>query len=1360
MEGGYLASYVPGLVREHLARDAGCASRLLGLEMAAVLLTDMVGFTGRVELATAGGRTALDRFDAEIDRYFSHLIDAAHAEGGDILTFAGDSMLCVWPARDRDALVVATECATRAAHHIQQALGGGEPTRIGIGAGDLRCALAGGHGGRWELLAAGPALSAAIEAERLGRPGEVTLHHEARALLSFTLRTRRLASGAHRLLELPAVVSAPAPDAAIEPTPSRPPAVVAPAALAALEPLVPAVVLHRARAGQSAWLAEVRPVTVVVVGLHGVDWLKPGMLDAVHHSVHRFQVLLEQFGGSPRLSLDDKGLVVAGDFGLPPTAPERHAERAVRAAEQMLAALRELGVDGGIGVATARALCTGFGNTRRRAFGVFGDGTNVATRLMQAAHGQILCDEHTALAARERLLFSAPQDLQVKGRQQVVRVSRPLGRRPAGEAPGTALVGRSEERRRIQAGVEALVAGRGGLLQIEGEAGLGKSMLLAEARRQARDHALRCVGGSGDVVDLSTPYLAWRAIFSDLLEIPPHLDGAHAAQHILSRFAAARNIADRLPLLGPVLGLSMTDTVHTRDLRGDVRAANTHRVMRAVLRHFAADRGLLIALEDAHWLDSASLAYLGWLARKPERWLIVLTSRPLPERRWPPALRGAAVERLSLGEMSDAEVRALAKRVLGVTDLPRALDQLLAQKVGGNPYFCCELLRALQESGRIHVHNGVCQAVGLLGDDLPPTVESAVLGRLDRLAPPEQFCLKTAAVLGQSFREDTLRNIHPQPDERPRVAHHLATALAGDLVTLDVAEPEAAWSFRHAIVRDVTYALWTRNQRSPLHRAVAQWYENRFADDLPPLHPLLAHHWDEAGEAGIALGYLELAGAQALRNGAFDEARRLHARALALQAESGLQADDERRARWHSGLGMALYFLGELALSRQHLEITVGLLDRPLPVGLGATRRRLLSELSRQALHRWRPARFAGRLAHRQEQIEQLAECCSRLGQIYYLDGEPAERLLAVTLAGLNLAEQGAPSAALARVLAGSAILASLAGMAGMASAYAERAQAVAETDAGREAAPQVWHYQAILQAQRGRWDRAGQANDRALALIRERGDQTLEAEACVVRATLLLCQDDFAGAEAAWSRALRLARRVGNSQIECWSLLDQSETLFGRLDLDGAEHALTLALQIPTQPHDGYSSIEKQRMLARLRHARGRLDEALDACEVVYAMVHAQPPAGYHWADFYATTVEVVLDLLEYETDFARAHHRRLRSRARTGCRRLQRMARRFGNVEIRAQTLRARLDWIEGRHRPAEQLWRAAAAQALEQKRAGEAARALAELRRHGLAVDTATVQALLPVLRAQQAEALLDALGANERGSNHTGPHASRT
>jgi tetratricopeptide (TPR) repeat protein len=195
------------------------------------------------------------------------------------------------------------------------------------------------------------------------------------------------------------------------------------------------------------------------------------------------------------------------------------------------------------------------------------------------------------------------------------------------------------------------------------------------------------------------------------------------------------------------------------------------------------------------------------------------------------------------------------------------------------------------------------------------------------------------------------------------------------------------------------------------------------------------------------IAYLEQAGQEALRGGAFHEALVFFGQAIELAEGGAVQATVARRASWEKGLGTAHYFLGDLARSRQHLERAVADLDRPVPAGSGPTVRALLSAAGAQALHRLSPGRILGRRGAERAVLEQAADCYKILGQIYYLDGEPPPRLAYLTVRGLNLGEEAGPSADLARMLVNMSVLTGLLGFKSWGDWYGRRAIAMAQQE-------------------------------------------------------------------------------------------------------------------------------------------------------------------------------------------------------------------------------------------------------------------------------------------------------------------------
>ena len=254
-------------------------------------------------------------------------------------------------------------------------------------------------------------------------------------------------------------------------------------------------------------------------------------------------------------------------------------------------------------------------------------------------------------------------------------------------------------------------------------------------------------------------------------------------------------------------------------------------------------------------------------------------------------LRAPATRRVRLGPLPPDDAEALVCQSLGVAAVPSAVASLVWQKAEGNPLFVQELAFALRDAGLVEVVDGACRLspgvdVGSLV--LPDTVQGVITSRLDRLPPAQQLTLKVASTIGRVFAFRILRDVHPVRDSAARLADDLTALERASLTVLDEPEPELTYLFKHIITQEVAYNLMLFGQRRDLHRAVAGWYERTYAAALAPYYGLLAHHWSKAGDGARTLDYLSLAGAQALRTGAYREAIGFFGDALERAARLGI----------------------------------------------------------------------------------------------------------------------------------------------------------------------------------------------------------------------------------------------------------------------------------------------------------------------------------------------------------------------------------------------------------------------------------------------------------------------------------------
>jgi len=396
---------------------------------AITLFCDISGSTQLAEKMAGEGLAGMEKLAAVLNDCFGDLVVASESSGGDIVRFAGDALIAIWPLDEGDD---PAELARRAAICGVRMLRGMErfnvrsnvelAIRIGIGRGGLSAMYVGGQFGRYELLTFGPSLIAATEAEHQAQRGELVASPEIASMLprewlnkerdGFTILESWVMSGGTLL-----------------PTSRREDERRAFEALpdwcrAALEGNIPSAVRHRAAAGYTDWLAELRRLTVLFIHLPDIDHDSAvrdvnAAMCAVQDAVYNSE------GSINKLLADDKGCFLLAAFGLPPLSHRDDPLRAVRSALAVQTSLLQIGQQCSIGVTTGRAFCGEVGDDNRREYTVLGTIVNLAARLMNRANGGLLCDRATRNAAPDAFRWTALTPLRLKGVAKPVPNFRP-----------------------------------------------------------------------------------------------------------------------------------------------------------------------------------------------------------------------------------------------------------------------------------------------------------------------------------------------------------------------------------------------------------------------------------------------------------------------------------------------------------------------------------------------------------------------------------------------------------------------------------------------------------------------------------------------------------------------------------------------------------------------------------------------------------------------------------------------------------------------------------------------------------------------------------------------------------------------
>jgi len=551
-------------------------------------------------------------------------------------------------------------------------------------------------------------------------------------------------------------------------------------------------------------------------------------------------------------------------------APRAHDDdplRAARAALDIHAALSRLSESLGrslqahIGIASGEVVAGALGRAEAQDYTALGDSVNLAARLVGAAAvGQTLISEGVHRALSGRAVCEAHGELRFKGIDEPVRVWRLRDlsgdATPAHRSP---FVGRDAEVEQFKGILAACLRRRTGqAVYVRGEAGIGKTRLVGEMRRIAEDHgfaidrALVLDFGMGKGQD------PIRAILRSVIGLPATAEAEHRHMAAEAAVAAGLIAADQRVFLDDLL--DVPQRAEGRALYDAMDNAARMRGKRDVLAALIGSRcqstPRMIVVEDLHWADPQTLAYLAAIASAmaDAPGLLAMTSRvegdPL-DTAWRASCRGTPFATIDLGPLREDEALSLAA---GYLDATHRVALACLERAGGNPLFLEQLLRNAEEGG---------------DESIPASIQSLVLARLDRLEPLDRQAFQAASIIGQRFELALLRRLIGAPD-------YVCDGLVRNALIL----PEGdVFLFAHALVQEGAYLSLLRTRRRELHRLAADWFAEQ---DVV----LRAQHLDRAEDERAAGAYLAAAVAQRSAYHA-ETALRLVSRGIAIARSDG-----------------------------------------------------------------------------------------------------------------------------------------------------------------------------------------------------------------------------------------------------------------------------------------------------------------------------------------------------------------------------------------------------------------------------------------------------------------------------------------
>jgi adenylate cyclase len=611
-------------------------------------------------------------------------------------------------------------------------------------------------------------------------------------------------------------------------------------------------------------------------------------------AVARYDGFVEKFVGDAVMAV----------FGAP-VAHENDPERALRAALDMLEASNALTqqwaarlgqpVTLHIGVHSGPVVAGSLGDAAGAAYAVTGDTVNTTARLLAAASGTVLVSAATRALTRHLFDFEPARELTLRGKAEPVVVHRLIGvladprpaRGLASHGLASPMIGRVQEREQLLSAFDGMQNGRAQLVSVMGEAGTGKSRLIAEfvGQLEADGRLARTAVRRTACSSMGEPtYGVFSALFREAYQVDATDSLEVARQKLaagLGALGARPEVAETItPVLSYMLGV---EDLHHHDFEPEQLKRQIALAARMLVDRRLQELPLLYIVEDVHWADTASVDLLRDLVDHfaDRRLMMVLSHRTETK---PPVVACAAQSIVRLAALTEGETRAVVSGLFGNEqgDAFDELQDIVIARAGGNPLFVEEIVRSLLAKGYLALRDGRWECTTMRGDvDVPPTLQGLLLSRVDRLPAGARRFLQEAAVLGTEFEENLLRTI---ATDAAAYATVLDSLVGADLLQqVDHGREATRYRFTHALVHETVYQNLLISRRSELHERAGRALEAIAGPHPERLSDLeaLGHHWSHSSNKAKGARYLAAAGDWARSVYANADAIRHYERALA-----------------------------------------------------------------------------------------------------------------------------------------------------------------------------------------------------------------------------------------------------------------------------------------------------------------------------------------------------------------------------------------------------------------------------------------------------------------------------------------------
>ncbi|MEO0185063.1 MAG: AAA family ATPase [candidate division WOR-3 bacterium] len=880
-----MASFLPQILVIH--RTAEEKIKPSETFKAVLLFADISGFTAMSEKLARLGKEGSEEVNKIINRFFDPLIKIIYKWDGDIYRFGGDAFLAFFPERSEQCS--ASKRAIFAAREILKFVKTHSITETKLGKFRIKVHIGLTKGTIYfqdlhnNFFIGGKVVNYLMQMIDLAGPGEIVVDSDVKKELAEVVFEKK--EGAWKYIHMRGK-SAESRSDRIET-----PLVKIKNKAAELMNYVPDWLVKRIELKPyfDHKDGEHRKIAVIFLHFSGINYdNNPKKAEEILDNFYKIvsTTIGKYDGWINALDIYKDSERILAVFGFP-VAYEDDEKRAVLFTYEILnhPVLENLNLRAGIN--SGSVFAAPVGNELRREYATLGDAVNLAARLGAKAENRTIVVSEPIFNKTFALFdYEFLGEKEYKGKKRKIKTYKLLKKKQAERkalsrwlSESEKIIGREKEIAEVKKSISLCPKGKGQILCITGEPGIGKSRLVQEVIKLSEKEGYHILKGNCISYGSAFSYHPWIDILNEFFNILPEDPIKTRAEKIRKQITIVnKKLVDWLPVIGEVLGVPFAETSLTKYLDAKLKKQRVFDITFDLLKFVAQKKPLNVVIEDLHWADTASVELVNYIGRNIEDRpiLLSLVYRPLKkkeeftEKEW--------TRIITLKELSKEASLELVGNLLSIKEIPDDLKKIIINKSQGNPFYIEELVKSLIEQGYVVEEKGKWRFKGDIRMlQLPDTVEAVILSRIDRLDLQDRDVLQVASVLGREFDEFLLRGIYP---ENRLLKNSLINLQRFDLIKQEKGGTQAKYLFKHILTQEVAYGTLSFARKNELHNRTGEFIEKELKERKEEFLGLLSYHFYRGGDYEKSLVYSVEAGEKAKKVYANEEAIEFFTRAI------------------------------------------------------------------------------------------------------------------------------------------------------------------------------------------------------------------------------------------------------------------------------------------------------------------------------------------------------------------------------------------------------------------------------------------------------------------------------------------------